>query len=63
MPIVNVYLKGGVIQGVAIPTGSNVIVRVVDYDCEGGECLDIDDEGTPCMVALYETPNKGKEAP
>ncbi len=60
MPIINVYLKGGVIQNVAIPAGSDVIVRVVDYDCEGGECLDTDDEGSPCTVILYE---QRKETP
>lgn len=54
MPIINVYVKGGVIQNMAIPLGSGVIVRVVDYDCEGTDCLDTDDEGAPCTVMLYE---------
>ena len=54
MPIINIYVKGGVIQNVAIPAGSKIVVRVVDYDCEGSDCPDKDDEGTPCTVALYE---------
>ena len=54
MHIINVYLKGGVIQNIFIPQGCDAIVRIVDYDCEGSDCLDTDDEGNPCTVALYE---------
>jgi len=61
MPIIDIYVKGGVIQDVAIPRDSNVVVRVVDYDCENGECAYTDDEGTPCNVAIYEAQEKKKE--
>ena len=54
MPIINIYVKGGVVQDVAIPPGCGVVVRIVDYDCEGTDCPDTDDEGNPCTVALYE---------
>lgn len=61
MAIVNIYVRGGVIQGVAIPQGCDVIIRVVDYDCEGLECWDIDDNGDSCHVALYEASDENQE--
>lgn len=61
MAIVNIYVRGGVIQNVAIPQGCDVIIRVVDYDCEGMECRDIDDNGDSCCIALYEeAPDKNQ---
>jgi len=62
MAIVNIYVRGGVIQNVAIPPGCGIVIRVVDYDCEGGDCTDTDDDGNPCHVALYEAaPDKNQE--
>lgn len=62
MFIINVYLKGGVIQNVFIPQGCDAIVRIVDYDCEDGDCSDTDDEGSPCTVAIYEASETPLEA-
>jgi len=61
MAIVNIYVRGGVIQGVVIPSECDVIIRIVDYDCEEGDCPDRDDNNDPCRIALYEAPDKEQE--
>jgi len=55
MHIINVYLRDGTIEYLSIPKECDVVVRIVDYDCEGADCPDTDDKGISCTVSVYET--------
>jgi hypothetical protein len=54
MKTVKISMEGGVIQGITLPIGVRVIVRDYDTDDVDEKDLDKDDDGHPCVEAIWE---------
>lgn len=56
IPEIEIFVKGGVVQSVTIPKGTNAKVVIKDYDCDeddGSEFIKHDEHGM-YWEAIYE---------